>query len=270
MGQVITLSLFQQIIRLNPVRKVITSIGNTSAGVRFLNLVNGQKILFKSFSEAQAVANSLKAKGHEAEFLSELPLLYPIRTSDYPVLFWLNRIQPKMLFDLGGSVGNLYYLYQDYLDFKPAPNWVVYDLPEIVEKGKALALSREAATLSFFSDLSAGKNCDVLLVSGALQFWEKPIAAILQGMGSKPRHILINRTLLTEEKPTFVVLQYLGDAVLPKMVRNRSELLKEFAALGYECAGEWFEPERGLELTLYPAHSVRYFSGLYFRLPEDE
>ena len=259
-------SLLQQIVRLNPIRRTISSIGETDSGIRFLNFLNRKKILFTTFSEAQAVADSLKAKGHEAEFLSDLPLFYPMRTSDYPVLFWLNRIQPKKLFDVGGSVGNLYYLYQDYLDWKPAPDWIVYDLPEIVERGKALAIERNAQTLSFSIDLAAGKDCDFLLASGSLQFWEESMASMLAGVGSRPRHVIINRTLLTEQKSTFVTLQYIGDAALPKMIRNRASLIEEFADLGYECAGEWLEPERGLELTLYPAHSVRFFSGLYFRL----
>jgi putative methyltransferase (TIGR04325 family) len=257
-------SLLQQIVRLNPVRRAISSIGNTDSGIRFLNFLNGKKVLFKSFGEAKAVADSLKAKGHEAEFLSELPLLYPIRTSDYPPLYWLNRIRPKVLFDLGGSVGNLYYLYQDYLDSKPS--WIVYDLPEIVERGKALAIDRNTQNLSFSTNLSAGKDCDVLLASGSLQFWEESMAWLLNAMGSKPRHIIINRTLLTEQKPSFVILQYIADAALPKMIRNRGELIAELESLGYECTGEWLEPGRELELTLFPAHSVRHFSGLYFRL----
>jgi putative methyltransferase (TIGR04325 family) len=253
-------------IRSRPMRNALSWIGSTDSGVSLLNRVARERGIYATFNEAQEAAKHLNAKGHEAELLSQLPLNFGLRMSDYPVLVWLNQVRPRRLFDFGGSVGNLYYLYKDYLDLSPPFSWTVHDLPEIIERGRALAATRGASTLSFSPRLSDGKDCDFFLVSGALQYWEDSMASLFAAMGTRPAHVIVNRAPLTERKLSYVILDIIGNAALPKMIRSRSGLIEEFESLGYERVAEWIEPERNITLTYYPGYEVPNYSGLYFRL----
>jgi putative methyltransferase (TIGR04325 family) len=257
--------VLHRVVRSQSVRNTLSWIGSTDSGINFLNRVTKEKGIFANFHDAKDAAKKLDAAGHEADFLSQLPLIYGLRMSDYPVLFWLNRVRPKLLFDFGGSVGNLYYLYKDYLDLPPSFGWIAHDLPEIIEKGQALALTRESSALSFSSHLSDGKDCDFFLASGSLQFWEDSMASLFSQLGTYPEHVIVNRSPLTERKLSYVILDIIGHAALPKMIRSRSALVEEFDALGYEHVADWIEPERGITLTFYPAYDVPNYSGIYFR-----
>jgi putative methyltransferase (TIGR04325 family) len=261
-----TPDVLHRVIGSQPVRNALSWIGSTDSGVNLLNRVARERGIYATFNEAQEAAKHLNAKGHEAELLSQLPLNYGLRMSDYPVLVWLNQVRPQRLFDFGGSVGNLYYLYKDYLDLSPPFSWIVHDLPEVIEKGQSLAATRDASTLSFSSRLSDGKDCDFFLVSGALQFWEPSMATLFAAMGTRPEHVIVNRSPLTERKLSYVILDIIGNAALPKMIRSRSGLIEEFESLGYERVADWIEPERRITLTFYPGYEVPNYSGLYFRL----
>lgn len=262
--------VLHRVIRSQSVRNTLSWIGSTDSGIHLLNRLAKERGIFANFHDAMEAAKKLNAAGHEADFLAQLPLNYGLRMSDYPVLYWLSRIRPKVLFDFGGSVGNLYYLYKDYLDLSPPFSWIVHDLPEVVEKGKALAATRDASTLSFSSRLSDGKDCDFFLVSGALQFWEDSMASLFAALGTHPEHVIVNRSPLTERKLSYVILDIIGNAALPKMIRSRSSLIEEFASMGYEHVADWIEPERGITLTFYPGYEVPNYSGLYFRLKKSE
>src|ERR1700761_1692364 len=255
-----------RMVRSRPMRNALSWIGSTDSGVNLLNRVAKERGIYATFNAAQEAAKHLNAKGHEAEILSQLPLNYGLRMSDYPVLLWLNQVRPKRLFDFGGSVGNLYYLYKDYLDLSPPFSWTVHDLPEIIERGQALAATRGAPTLSFSPRLSDGKDCDFFLVSGALQYWDASLASLFAAMGSRPEHVIVNRSPLTERKVSYVILDIVRNAALPKMIRSRSGLIEEFVSLGYERVADWIEPERNITLTYYPGYEVPNYSGLYFRL----
>jgi putative methyltransferase (TIGR04325 family) len=266
MQPVKTPDVLHRVVRSQPVRNALSWIGSTDSGVNLLNRLAKERGIFATFHEAQEAAKHLNAKGHEADILSQLPLYFGLRMSDYPVLVWLNQARPRRLFDFGGSVGNLYYLYKDYLDLSPTFSWIVHDLPEVIEKGQALAAARNASTLSFSSQLSDGKDCDFFLVSGALQYWEDSMAALFAAMGTRPEHVIVNRSPLTERKLSYVILDIIGDAALPKMIRSRSSLIEEFESMGYERVADWIEPERRITLTFYPGYEVPNYSGLYFRL----
>ena len=92
------------------------------------------------------------------------------------------------------------------------------------------------------------------------------MASLFAAMGSRPEHVIVNRSPLTERKVSYVILDIVGNAALPKMIRSRSGLIKEFESLGYERVAEWIEPERNITLTYYPGYEVPNYSGLYFRL----
>lgn len=114
-----------------------------------------------------------------------LALAEDARPSDYSVMFHLERMLPgvKRLVDLGGNVGNLFYCYSRYLNLPESFRWVV-EIASVVEAGAALASKHGEQRLQFVGSLedaaAEGQDADtVLLVSGALHYFETPLGEML-------------------------------------------------------------------------------------------
>jgi putative methyltransferase (TIGR04325 family) len=223
-------------------------------------------------STASAVALRYMPAGHScpAAIQEHLALGKKARPSDYPVLFHLGGlIKDKLaVFDLGGSSGNLWYCYSQYLNIHPDMQWIVFDLPETVEFGRRLAQDRGVHGLSFTTDLQALGGADILLSSGSLHYFEFSLPDILATMAHKPRHIIINRTPLTDGVSAVTVQD--GDSHLVACRTNRrADLIHDLKALKYALVDSWSVPELSLQVPFYPEYSVPEYSGLYFRLELD-
>ena len=197
---------------------------------------------------------------HEA-FASE------VRCSDYPVLFHLARALPAngVLFDLGGSVGNLAWCYRRYLDLPPEFEWIVCDLPETVEIGRRLARDwADDGLLHFTTRLSTAAEAGILLASGSLHYFEQSLPELLSGFAHRPDHVLVNRTPLTRG-PTSVTVQDAGFVMMGCKVFNCDELVGGMKRLDYQLVDGWVVPELNIRIPLYPERSAPHYSGFYFR-----
>jgi putative methyltransferase (TIGR04325 family) len=191
-----------------------------------------------------------------------------LRPSDYPVLYYLARMQLQgfRVFDLGGTMGNLFFLYDRSLTFPVDLQWMVHDLPANRERGRAWTQQRGEARLQFTADLHGASGYDLLLVSGALHYFDFALADYLTKLDQRPRHVIINRTPLAD-RPTTATVQYAyGNVMVACRLLNRAELIQSLLQLGYEVLDSWSVPELSIKLPYDPEYEVREYSGLYFRL----
>ena len=114
--------------------------------------------LYPDFASAAADAPPGKQVGYDGDATAnrhahERHFLFP---SDYPILFWLSRLLPgtRLLFDLGGDVGNRYLAFRRYLTYPESFTWLVNDIPAVVALGPAIAEQEAAAHLAFTTDFS--------------------------------------------------------------------------------------------------------------------
>ena len=228
----------------------------------------GYRRVFPTLAEAGAVAARYAGPGYDdPEYLDlHLDLAKSARPSDYPVLFHLNRIVggETTVFDLGGCVGNLFYGYRGYLDRPGELRWTVYDLPATLESGRRIALERGETRLRFTGDLADADGVDVLLVSGALHYFEFTLHGFLESLSRKPRHILINRTPLTDDAPCATV-QDANGYIVPCRLINATGLIDDLRSLGYALVDRWTVPELSVNIPFFPDRSVREYSGFYLR-----
>jgi putative methyltransferase (TIGR04325 family) len=234
-----------------------------------VNLAAGYNRVFPSLGAARAVVSRYALPG--ADSVEDARLLQgnmaTTRPSDYPVLLHLARLPlgRLRLFDLGGTMGNLFYLYDRYLDFPAGLRWTVHDLPRNRERGREVARLRGESRLDFADDPHAASGYDVLLVSGALHYFDFTLAEYLAALPRRPRHVLVNRTPLVEA-PTAATVQYVpGVVMVACRLLNRNELVTSLERLGYRLIDSWRVPELSIKLPFDPEYWVREYSGAYFR-----
>jgi putative methyltransferase (TIGR04325 family) len=189
-----------------------------------------------------------------------------VRSSDYPVLFWLARLLPDnpRVFDFGGYLGISYYSFEKLLNYPPNLQWTIYDVPAVVNAGTKLAQEKGRSQLAFTTSFERVQESSLLLAFGSLQFPEQTLAEFLRPLPQRPRHILLNKLPLTAQE-TFYTLHNMGPALAPYRITNREEFLQSMANLDYELMDSWENPEFGCYIPFHPDHSVRAFSGMYLR-----
>jgi putative methyltransferase (TIGR04325 family) len=229
----------------------------------------GHQRTFASMEEACAFAARILPDSHDHPENIELHLRLSerARPSDYPALFYLSRILPDVhsVLDIGGSVGNLFYCYSQYIDMPQQMKWNVYELPRTAAAGRKLAESRSESRLEFFDTFDSTFTPGLILFSGSLHYLDAPPADWVNRCRLKPTHIIINRTPLTESRST-VTVQDGGDFLVGCRLYSMAEVVSGLEAAGYKLVDTWSVPELSLLLPLDPKISVPAYRGMYFTL----
>jgi putative methyltransferase (TIGR04325 family) len=255
-----------------PFRGVLVRLEGLPYGKRILNELSLQRGVYETFEEAWSVARRKGTAGHEHpdNVRNHLRLSQSLRASDYAVLYWLSGIAAKdgflKIFDFGGSAGNLYYSYSRYLrDLGSTLLWTVFDLPGNIEEGLRIKAERNATALQFTNSCADAIDSNVVLISGALHYWEGSIAAFVEQFPNRPAHIIVNRTPVCGDQPSYITVQQTRSFSVPCLVRKAEEVVSGFVTAGYEMVDRWPALELRLRMWLYPARTVSHYSGFYFR-----
>jgi putative methyltransferase (TIGR04325 family) len=267
-------SIAKVVLKTRFAEGIFNMLEGKAATRQLLQKASGLKGVYPNFDAAWKAAKSYTQSGHDK---SAAPIgkyfSTGLRPGDYPVLFWLQRLSAGGLkvFDYGGSVGNVYHSYQPYLSSTDPIDWLVYDLPEVVDAGEEWVREKSLTGLHFTKSICPTTSDRILLISGALHYWEGDMRALMEQFSTPPDHILINRSPFHSTEPTFCIVQVVGerktggDYAVPCMVRNSSELISQFAELGYDLVDQWKTPERYIFLPLFPRKSVDSYSGFYLK-----
>ena len=192
-----------------------------------------------------------------------------VRSSDYPVLFWLNRLLPEnnRILDFGGYLGISYRAYKPLLSYPPDLTWTIYDVPAVVAKGKELLASHPDPRLSFTTNFAEAADADVLLAAGSLQFCERDFSEYLADLPRLPRHLLINKTPMTDGEQ-YVTLHSMGVALTPYRIFQQKQFIDSLAKLGYRLIDQWKNEDFACIIPFELDKSVNAFSGMYLTLEE--
>lgn len=237
---------------------------------RGLSRGNSYYGVYADFDEAERQAPENKPTSFDVPEAGELyrDRFDAINVSDYPPLFWLSRLLAlgeRTLFDLGGNVGLGYYAFQHFLSYPEDMRWIVHDLPAVLVKGRALAQQRNPGERLRFADSPLeADGCDMLLVSGVLQYLPFTLPQMLHPLTNPPRHVLINLTPL-HPSHSFFTLQQTRIATCPYRVTAVAKFVAEFEAAGYSVVDRWESYERYMRIPFESEHSIDRYYGFYFR-----
>jgi putative methyltransferase (TIGR04325 family) len=186
---------------------------------------------------------------------------------DYALIYWLQKtIRPRtIVFDLGGNIGQAFYIFEKYLCYPDEFRWIVCDLPASVEAGKRYLEQHPRRQLEFTASLDVCLTSDVLLAAGALQYLDWSLPEMLARAARRPQHVLINKTP-AYEGPEYVTLQDIGPSIVAYRVFNRGTFVGAMSKAGYELLDYWEIEDLQCRVLFHPSRTVSAYSGMYFRL----
>jgi putative methyltransferase (TIGR04325 family) len=222
--------------------------------------------IYGSFAEAVRDIPPGSPEGHDSEAVALRLVGRPqVRSSDYPILFWLQKLLPdcRLLFDLGGGLGISYLAFRGLLEFRAGMNWLIDELPAVAAMGARLASTECDPALRYTSSIDELAHADILLASGSLHLIEKPFD-LLRSAAALPPHLLLNKVPLVD-RPAAVTLHNLGPAFCAYHLFNRTQFVDAVRSLGDELQNEWATPDLSARIPYFPEYHVPAYAGFYFR-----
>ncbi|MEX0285290.1 MAG: methyltransferase, TIGR04325 family [Paracoccaceae bacterium] len=173
---------------------------------------------------------------------------------DYPVLYWMQRCLGEgrlSLLDAGGHVGTKFTAFSEHLPMNRL-DWNVWDLPAILRAGRAgQAEGTVPAALRFVDTPAAPGPVDLLLASGLLQFFDRPLAQLIAEMAELPAWIILNKVAV-RDGDTVVTLEQVGPAQIPYQIRGEADWLSELESLPYRLVDSWDNPTLRHRIGTHP------------------
>lgn len=263
--------ILKRIIIRNP---LVRAVKAWEYNYRFKHAENANlfKGVYHSFDEALEHTPPTKKTGYDHTqpaqmYRDRMNRIYP---SDYPVVFWLNKIkrENQHLFEIGGHVGVSYYAYQRIMDYPSTHSWLICDVPAVADAGQKIAKDKGETNIRFTTDMTRGDGNDILLASGSLQYIDVPLPDIICHYKEKPHDILIN-LLPIYDGPTFVTLQNIGTAFCPYRIFNKDQFIQALCRQGYELIDIWENAEKSMTIPFREDRSLSCYHGMYFKKSDD-
>lgn len=246
----------------------LTAFSKNSFGRFVLTALGRPHCTYPSFAEATEAARVAKHGGHSSPraIRSHAHLAGTVLPSDYPAIYWISGLggNPFRIFDYGGNVGNLYYSYRPYLPKSMQQvRWTVFDLPAVVAEGARIAAEKGATEIEFQNSVQTVTGVDLVLVSGALHYWEESLAKFIEQFPEKPAAFIVNRTPVHPDT-NYITVQVRPFYSVPCVVRTTEEILSAFGRAGYKLADQWQVPELSMRMAMFPTLTVPSYSGFCF------
>lgn len=159
----------------------------------------------------------LKVMGGEAVYERDSVLFDEIQYS-WGLLAGLQRAALKnngkiCVIDFGGSLGSTYYQNRDFLRTLNQLEWCIVEQSNFVDYGKQYFESSELKFYHSIDECVAKHQPDVLILSGVLQYLEKPHDWIRKFIDLKIDSIIIDRTSFVEDEVDILTIQKVPETI---------------------------------------------------------
>jgi putative methyltransferase (TIGR04325 family) len=205
----------------------------------------------------------LKVKNGEAVYERD-SVLFDKKVYPYPLISALlyaavDADQTLNVIDFGGSLGSTYYQVRDFIPEAVNLHWSVVEQENYVRCGQELF---EDDTLKFHYTIReslASNKADVLLLSGVLQYLEKPYAFIQEVLNYNFKYIIIDRTaFINENEADRLTLQIVPpeiyEARYPAWFFNEKKFVSQFPNYHFKAEfTSYVEGEQEMKIDGQPA-----------------
>ncbi len=199
--------------------------------------------------EAQKSSPPGKPIGYDNQAAADLYLERTRRVyaSDYPVMFWLEKLfqsGAKSVFEFGGHIGVAYYGYRKCRQLSPGLKWCVHDVPAVMARGRG-SQSSWIRTSSSRSPIATPVRTASMCISRPARssITPKTLAEMLAELKVLPRYVLLNLIPL-HPSATFYTVQSMMTSYSPYRVSQYGKYMEELVKLGYTQRDGWENPTR--------------------------
>jgi putative methyltransferase (TIGR04325 family) len=201
--------------------------------------------------ESSAILNKtrdslLKIKNGEAIYERDSVLfdkkIYPYSVISSLLYASINCGNTLNVIDFGGSLGSTYYQVKDFIPASLSVNWSVVEQKDYVDTGQQIFEDEQLKFHHSIAESMALKKADVLLLSGVVQYLQKPHDFLGELKNYDFKYILIDRTaFINDNQSDRLTLQivdpYIYEAKYPSWFFNEQDFLKHFE--NYEIKTEF-------------------------------
>ena len=194
---------------------------------------------------------------------------------NYPLLAVLFRVMLHCkqkneninVLDFGGSLGSTFFQNKEYLrDLMPF-EWHICEQPHFIEIGQ-----REIPEIKFHKDirsyLGEGYSCDILLLSGVLQYFDDPMKWLADLLSYSFRYIVFDRTFFYSKDHNRLGIQYIQptiyDACYPAWLLSQRKVYNLMEKEGYSLMDEWESIDRINVKSNWFSHEIIPSKGALF------
>jgi putative methyltransferase (TIGR04325 family) len=159
----------------------------------------------------------LKVKNGEAVYERDSVLFDEIQYS-WPLLAGLQRVALEnkgnlCVMDFGGSLGSTYYQNKEFLNTLNKLEWCIVEQKEFVDCGKKYFEDEQLKFYYTVEKCISDHKPDVLVLSGVLQYLEKPYEWIEKFIALKIPYIIIDRTTLVKSERDILTVQNVPEGI---------------------------------------------------------
>lgn len=179
----------------------------------------------------------LKIKNGEAVYERDSVIfdkkIYPYSIISSLLYAAINCNNNLSVIDFGGSLGSTYYQVRDFIPAEINVHWSVVEQKDYVYCGKKMFEDDFLKFHPTIADSMIAKKADILLLSGVVQYLEKPHEFLNELKNFDFKYILIDRTaFISDNNPDRLTLQIVPpeiyEAQYPSWFFNEQNFLKHF------------------------------------------
>jgi len=194
--------------------------------------------------------NALKVKNREIPFERDSVPFDKIVYS-FPVLaafMWIALQEKNKLnvLDFGGSLGTSYYQNLFFLNSLSEVNWCIVEQPHFVNAGNKSFADDNLHFFNSINDCLSKFAINVILLSGVIQYIEKPYDLLDEIISKDFEYIIIDRTLFIEKNKDRLTIQtvpkkiysaryccwFLSESRFLTVLKKKYELIYDFTSDG--------------------------------------
>ena len=134
--------------------------------------------------------------------------------------------------DFGGALGTTYFQNRKFLRDLAEVRWNIVEQPSFVAVGNAEFADERLLFFGTLKECVEQQRCDVLVISGVLQYLPDPGAILSEALRHAFDFVLIDKTPLLEDAPKRLTIQHVPESIYPgsypAWFLSRSDLLSHF------------------------------------------
>ena len=200
-------------------------------------------ILTQVLKSVQVVRNGNAIFERDGVLFYEPDYNYPLLASLMRAMSWYkNKNMTCNILDYGGSLGSTYFQNRTYLKEMNPFVWHIVEQPNFVRVGQEnIPEIQFHETLEAFQEV--GNSCDILLLSGVLQYFDEPYKWLTRMLDRKFHYIIIDRTFFNFDERDRLGIQSVPPEIYsgtyPAWLLNKVKLIRQIEDAGYVKLDDW-------------------------------